>query len=134
MSTPIPEAEWKWFGNAGHFICSQWCRFHLCTQVGPWLISSVGQYVHPRHSQGNERQEAKWLQENWPGEDIGSGRKYETLVFLAGEPCSTPGCGCGMPTLDDPSEVDGEGCNTAKEATANHYKYCRSYAAKDVPT
>jgi hypothetical protein len=35
----------RWFGHAGHFICAEWCRFHLCTQVGPYLISTVGEYV-----------------------------------------------------------------------------------------
>ncbi len=54
----IPESKWEWFGNAGHFMCSQWCRFHLCTKVGPWLVSTVGEYVHPRHSAGGEQPEA----------------------------------------------------------------------------
>jgi len=41
-AAPIPESKWKWFGDAGHFICSQWCQFHLCTLVGKYLISTVG--------------------------------------------------------------------------------------------
>ena len=33
----------KWFGSPGHFICSFDCRFHLCTQVGDYLVSTVGE-------------------------------------------------------------------------------------------
>lgn len=42
--------EWEWFGNAAHFICGRWCRFHLATKVGKYLISTVGEYVSPRNS------------------------------------------------------------------------------------
>lgn len=111
----------KWFGNAAHFCCGQWCRFHLATQVGPWLISTVGEYVHPRHSGGSERTEEEWLSKNFPGEDIGIGRKYETMVFRAGEPCSIKTCGCGMPKIDG-SEFDAAGYNSAGEATEGHMK------------
>ncbi len=89
----ILQIDWEWFGNAGHFMCARWCRFHLCTKVGNYLISTVGEYVHPCHGMGNDAKEAKWLEENYPGEDIGANRKYETMVFLAGERCVSVGCG-----------------------------------------
>jgi hypothetical protein len=54
----IPVHNWKWFGSAAHFICGRWCRFHLATQVGRYLISTVGEFVHPRHG-GSERAEAE---------------------------------------------------------------------------
>ena len=41
----INKADWEWYGNAGHFICGHSCRFHLCTKVGSYLISTVGEYV-----------------------------------------------------------------------------------------
>ena len=114
----IPESEWEWFGNAGHFICGRWCRFHLCTKVGPWLVSTVGEYVHPRHSKGNEADEFS---------DIGCDRKYETMVFLAGERCVATDCGCGLPFIDG-SERDMLPANTAKEAAENHVVLCKKYA------
>ena len=123
----ISQSEWKWFGNAGHFICASWCRFHLCTQVGKYLISTVGEYVHPRHGAGSEQVEVQWLKKNWPGEDIGAGRKYETMVFLAGEPCRSIECGCGMPSIDG-HDMDSLGYNTASEATQGHIKLCLKYA------
>ena len=119
--------EWKWFGHPGHFICGRWCRFHLCTQVGNYLISTVGQLVHPRHSDGSEQREAAWLEKHPNGEEIGCGRTYETMAFLAGEPCKAKGCGCGLPTIDG-SELDCDGYNNAASATKGHMAMCRKYA------
>src|SRR5919106_127620 len=52
--------ELKWFGHAAHFICGRWCRFHLATQVGDYLVSTVGEYwpehdvreIHAQHFDG----------------------------------------------------------------------------------
>ena len=121
--------EIKWFGSVGHFCCGQWCRFHLTTLVNGFLISTIGEYVHPRHSNGSEAKEAAWLKDNWPGEEIGYGRKYETMVFKAGEPCS---CGCGLPKIDG-SDIDAQGYNTAKEATEGHMSLVEKYKTEDAP-
>lgn len=121
------QSEWRWFGNAGHYVCGRWCRFHLTTQVGQYLVSTIGEYVHPRHSKGSEQAEAAWLNKNWPGEDIGSGRKYETMVFLAGKPCDAPECGCGLPQIDG-NCLDFAGYNNAKDATEGHMKMCEIWA------
>ncbi len=120
------KSDWKFFGNAAHFICGRWCRFHLATLVGKYLVSTVGEYVHPSRSKGGEQSEAKWLKANWPGEEIGCGRKYETMVFLAGEPCSSPECKCGLPTIAG-SELDFRPANDAGTATANHYELCGKF-------
>ena len=118
--------EIKWFGNAGHFCCAQWCRFHLTTLVNGYLVSTVGEYVHPMHSKGSEKKEAEWLRDNYPGEDIGFGRKYETMVFKAGKPCDAPKCSCGLPSIDG-SEIDSHGYNTAKSATEGHMFLVEKY-------
>lgn len=133
MGSTVARGEWEWFGQAGHFICSRWCRFHLCTKVGPWLVSTVGEYVHPRHSGGREDAEAAWLKRNWPGEDIGPNRKYETMVFLSGVPCASPDCGCGLPAIDG-SEVECVGYNTAKDARAGHLALCNKWASAPLPS
>lgn len=125
---PTHGGDWKWFGNAGHFICGQWCRFHLTTQVGTYLVSTVGEYVHPHHGAGSEQGEAEWLKKNWPGEDIGYGRKYETMVFRAGNPCDSPRCGgCGLPQIDG-AELDCNGYNNAGDATRGHMALCEKWA------
>ncbi len=124
----IPQSEWEWFGTPGHFICGHWCRFHLCTKVGGWLISTVGAYVHPGYGGGTEIREREWLNENWPGEDIGVNRKYETMVFRCGERCVVKKCGCNMPEIVG-SEEDSRGYNVAGEAAVGHLELCLKYAA-----
>jgi hypothetical protein len=51
---PVPSLAsregWEWFGNAAHLIVSRDCRFHLATLVGPWLISTVGEYFPDERS------------------------------------------------------------------------------------
>jgi len=102
----------RWFGSAGHFICGQWCRFHLATQVGPWLVSTVGDF----HSIGQMRDKG----ERTESEEIGFGRKYETMFFRAGPPCTSATCSCGLPTTSG-VELDMDGYQTAGEATKGHY-------------
>lgn len=125
----IPESEWKWFGFAGHFICGRWCRFHLCTEVGGYLVSTVGQFVHPMHGKGNEQAEAEWLLENPNGQEIGYKRHYETMVFKSGAPCDAEGCKCGTPLPSDHTEVEMDGYSEPGEATAGHIAMCRKVAS-----
>ena len=122
--TRIPEHEWQWFGSAGHFICGKYCRFHLATQVGEYLVSTVGEYVHPMHSRGSEKIEHEWLKDNWPGQDLGPGRKYETMVFRATGTCE---CGCGLPKHDG-TELRLVGAMTAGQARTNHMECCSDIA------
>ena len=90
--------HWKWFGTPGHLCVAKWCRFHLCTKVGKYLVSTVGEYIHPySHGFKSERDEGEWLNKNLFGEEIGFGRKFETMVFRAGKPCTTKDCNCGLP-------------------------------------
>jgi hypothetical protein len=138
--------RWVWFGHAAHFICGRWCQFHMATQVGRYLVSTVGEYwpdrkVREIHAQVHD---PDWLLKNarlmgdefdaaymkrFGFETIGCDRKYETMVFKAGEPCTSKGCGCGLPTIDD-SELDFVGSNDAKTATEGHRAMCRKWARK----
>lgn len=124
----IPADKWQWFGHAAHFICGAWCRFHMATKVGDYLVSTVGLYVHPRHS-SSEGAEAAWLKANPNGERIGCDRFYETFVFKAGAPCKVEGCNCGLPSIDG-SEIDTLSANDAGTARENHMKLCRKWAKK----
>lgn len=71
----------------------------------------------------------EWLAKNYPGEDIGFGRKYETMVFLAGKPCSAEGCNCGLPEIGG-SEIECEGYNFAADANVGHAKLVEKYLKK----
>ena len=127
----IPPNEWEWYGVAGHLCVGAWCRFHLHTKVGNYIVSTVGEYVPLSASNGHERDEAAWLEENWPGMDIGYKRKYETMVFRwSGERCETDTCGCGQALVGDYSELTCRGYNTRGDATNGHMQTCQEYAEK----
>jgi hypothetical protein len=139
----------KWFGHAAHFICGRDCRFHLATQVGGYLVSTVGELwpsrvVREIHADVHD---SGWLEENrhlkgdtfdaaymkrFGFDDIGYNRKYETMVFAAGAPCKAEGCGCGLPSIDG-RELDTSGYNDAGSATAGHMKLVAMYRRRKVP-
>lgn len=138
--------NWKWFGNAGHLIVSDNCRFHLCTKVGKYLISTVGQYwpVRPVRQILAQSYDPKWLSKNihlkgdyfdiaymerFGFQEIGYNRTYETMVFRAGKVCNRKGCKCGMPLING-SELDSEPYNDTKSATEGHMKMCRKWSNK----
>jgi hypothetical protein len=141
----IPESEWRWFGCAGHLIVSRDCRFHLCTQIGDFLVSTVGEYF-PNESvreilartrgvtlegQGDAR-EADYMRK-LGYEEIGFGRTYETMVFrTTGDVCDAPGCACGLPKVDY-RELACDGYMTAGAATLGHMKLCQQVACGDIP-
>lgn len=113
--------EWVWYGFAGHFICGPWCRFHLFTDLrNGYVVSSVGDF----HSASQIVKSG----ESTVAEEIGCGRKYETMVFRAGKKCRVKECGCGMPTLKTPRELDSRSYMTAGEATKGHYALCKKWA------
>jgi hypothetical protein len=124
----VPQSKWEWFGTPGHLCVAHDCRFHLTTKVGPWLISTVGEWVPPEHA----RDEA-WMKANWPGQEIGAGRKYETYVFKAGERCVEKKCArCGLPVNQGP-ELDSRSANTPGDANRNHMALCKKWAKKEKP-
>lgn len=133
----------KYFGNAAHFICGDKCRFHIATKVGRYLVSTVGELWPERTSREIHADvyDAKWLAANrhrkgddfdyaymqrFGYEDIGCDRKYETMVFKAGAPCTAKDCGCGMPSIAS-SEIDFAAYNDRAAATKGHEAMCRKY-------
>jgi hypothetical protein len=140
----FPRAGWEWYGGAGHFICARWCRFHLCTKVGPWLVSTVGEYwpdrpvreIHAKvhdpawlaanaRLRGNEFDAAYMLRFGYV--EIGFDRKYETMVFRADAPCVSASCGCGMPAIDG-NDLDSSSYNVAGDATIGHLALCEKWS------
>lgn len=111
--THVSRTDWEWFGYPGHFIAADSCMFRLCTKVGGYIISTVGD-----------------MQFNGKRRTIGAGERsfFETYVFKAGPRCQIPECNCGQPTLANASEIDGERCATGAEAQALHLKYCEKYS------
>jgi hypothetical protein len=109
----INESEWEWYGKPGHFIQSHLCVFHLCTRVGGYLISTVGDL-----REGSKEEKP-----------LGGGPEpYETYVFRLGR-WSRCDCGCGMPRPYRMAEIEGTRVMTAKQANDKHMEMCRKYAA-----
>jgi len=105
----IPESEWQWYGNAGHLCVGHRCEFRLTTEVGPYLISTVGEW-RLKHT------DPEWTV-------IGAGRLYETMAFRWAERCE---CGCGKPVTGD--QKDFGAYNDRKAAREGHMALCRKWA------
>ncbi len=143
LSARTPESEWRWFGHAGHLIVGNNCRFHLCTQVGAFLVSTVGEYVPDETSreihcqvrgivlEGRGDYRLADYMQKVGFQEIGYGRTYQTMVFRVRDVCHAPGCGCGLPTLDS-SDLDMRGYRTAGAATLGHLELCRQYATNEA--
>jgi len=113
-----PENKWKWFGHAGHFCGGNSCRFHLCTKVGKYLISSVGDYYC------NDKRKT-----------LGAGDDsfFETYVFRVtyGVKCTNKTCNCKLPNIDL-SEIEGIRTATAGAAAKTHMAMCQKYSKRVV--
>lgn len=108
--------DWKWFGYPGHFVGARECVFHLTTQVGRFLVSTIGDYRPLTNGQRAKKME-----------EVGFGRNFETEVYLAGQPCRADNCGCGLPQIEGPL-LEIAGYKTAGEATKRHMEICRYWA------
>ena len=142
----IPAEQWQWYGWAGHLIVGHDCRFHLCTVIGDYIVSTVGAYLPDSNvrdtmasvegiqldGRGDARR-ADWMRKKGYVE-IGYQRLYETMVFKTnGRVCEAPSCNCGLPEHDG-RELDFQGYNTAAEATAGHIAVCQRVAAGALNT
>lgn len=106
-------SEWVWFGQAGHFIAANWCRFHLHTHVGKYCVSTVGDYHPPTMDHGRLVVPAS----DWPMETIGWQRSFETMVFVL------------VDGETNGSEIDFSAYEDRDAANAGHLEMCRKYAA-----
>jgi len=134
--------DWEWFGSAGHLIVASECRFHLATSVGPWLVSTIGEWV-PDSASWHLYAESRGITLEGRGDarradflnkvgfiQIGAGRTYETMVFrTSGERCELPDCNCGAPVVADWSELDSASYNERGDAQRGHYAMCLKVAA-----
>lgn len=145
MKKKISKEKWKWFGSAGHFICAHLCRFHLTTQVGKYLISTVGEMWQEEAVRRifAKIRDREWLRKNkhlkgdyfdvaymkrFGFEKIRCDRLYETMVFKADKVCKIKECNCGIPSING-HELDFLPANTSGEAAQNHMSLCEKYAS-----
>ena len=109
---PVTADQWRWFGYPAHFIGAADCHFHLATQVGKFLVSTVGD--HRPGDKTTNRQE------------IGHERYFETFVFRVDGQRE-----CGCPDMDC-TELDTRGYGNdaqCQELNDGHLAMCRKWAA-----
>jgi hypothetical protein len=135
--------RWVWQPHPGHFICSRWCRFKLNTYVGGYLVSTVGEMWLERGSREIHAKiyDPAWYAENvhrkgddfdheymkkFGYEEIGCGRKYETMVFKARK----SGHQCCPYEADVTHDVDMQGYNDAAAAAKGHLALCEKWSKR----
>lgn len=103
-------AMWKQYGYPAHFVGAHKCRFHLCTRVGNYIVSTVGDYFA----------DGKPLQPLGSGEDS----LFETMVFdFDGEHQD------GQPVVLTGNPLEMARYATPEAAQGGHEAYCRKMAA-----
>ena len=117
----IAEKDWQWFGHAEHLCVGASCQFHLCTRVGNYLVSTVGDYYPYGQRKDSKR------------ETIGAGENsfFECCVFrVVGENgCRDATCVCGLPEVSW-SQLEGQRYATAGVARHAHMQACAKYARR----
>lgn len=117
----IPAEKWKWFGHAAHLIVARDCMFHLSTQIGNVIVSTVGNWQPVYLRKGDAMP---------PAQPIGCDRKYETMVFVVDGKCEDPSCGCEQPNHNG-HNVDFDAYNEPGPATKGHWAMCVKWAELD---
>ena len=138
--TVLDKSQWIWMPHPGHFICAHECRFKLNTYVGGYIVSTVGEYLPPSavrdilaKSRGIELEgigdyrTTDWMKKVGY-EEIGFGRKYETMVFKAKPNNEGPKWQCCPWFIVVQEEVDMEGYNDPIEAFKGHMELCEKWA------
>lgn len=135
--------NWIWMPHAGHLIVGSMCQFTLSTYIGKYIISTVGEYwpdkeVRKIHAKIFDK---KWYDENcnlkgdnfdhaymkkFGYEDIGVGKKYETMVFEAKKSNDK----CCLYEIIVEKEVETLSYNIPEEARKGHLKLCNKWSKK----
>jgi len=127
--------------HAAHFIGADSCMFRMATEVGGFIVSTVGQYWPDRpvreviaRSRGiiiegrGDDFDRKYM-EKIGFEEIGHNRLFETYVFFS-KP-KKPECGCAF-EVDGYSEIDSLPANDPQQAYENHLMMCDKWSKQSV--
>ena len=117
MSFAIPESDWTWCGGPHHFVGRSNCRFHLATQVGLILVSTVGEYRPP--SSGGDMKPLGLAADSF----------YETMVFLVED---YPGQDCPIGQFTADGQVECVHSSTPTEASTAHRSMARRWSSLTV--
>ena len=113
--------NWVWMPHNGHFICGDRCHFTLNTYIGKYIVSTIGELPETLKEYIKDKKFMSQFQE------IGCGRKYETMVWKAKR--SVHEC-CPWEIIVADGELDFEAYNTAGDAYKGHLKLCNKWSKK----
>lgn len=130
--------SWVWMPHPGHFICGFDCRFRLNTYVpSGYIVSTVGEYF-PDEGTREVLAKSRGIKLEGIGdsrradymkkigfEEIGFGRKYETMVFRAAKSKDST---CCPYEISDFTELDFSGYNDPGVALSGHMELCQKWA------
>jgi hypothetical protein len=140
LSVEALKAGWVWMSHPAHFIGGMNCRFHLNTCVNEkYIISTVGELLWDEgvreimaksrgvllEGKGDARLADYMKKIGY--EEVGFGRKFETMVFTAKRNPS-PDSQCCLWVVSDFSDLDMYGCNDAAEANRIHLDMCEKWS------
>lgn len=132
------KSKWVWMPHPGHFICASECKFHLTTEVGGYIVSTVGEYF-PQESvreilakcrgvvlegKGEERERDYMTKIGY--ENLGVDGKYETMVF----PSKTSDEACCPFTAAEWGGLAQRRYSSPGEAYAGHMEFCEEWGKK----
>jgi len=114
------EQGWVWMPHAGHFVDGARCAFRLNTYVNGYIVSTIGELSIEDYVNRNTGE----ILPDTTIVDIGLGRKYETMVFLA----KRSEFDCCPYIRANNIEIDFYACNSPGEAYQAHLEMCKKWA------
>lgn len=111
----MSRADWIWMGHPAHFCGRFKCFFRLATYIpaSNVIVSTVGDW----RSQGQEA----------AAEEIGAGRLFETMVWMARPQTEAGDDPCCPHEIDGDDPLDTLPATTGAEAARNHEALCRRW-------
>jgi len=138
----MKKSDWKWMPHPAHFICSKDCKFFLATEVGGYIVSTVGEYwpdskireIFAR-SRGikiagiGDSWDAEYMEKIGFEEFGHGGYLYETMVFKSAK-MPKNGCDSCAFKIESGKNIDLDRYKTGNEARKGHYDLCRKWARR----
>ncbi len=119
----MKKEDWTWMGHPGHFIGASCCKFHLNTEVGGYIVSTVGEYQPDREVFEILKCKEKYM-------EIGYNRLYETMVFKSKKTSEEFKC-CPFEAVIGGGELDMKGYNDSGSAYLGHLELCEEWSKID---
>lgn len=111
----IKRKDWKWLGYAGHFCQCYKCKFSLATEIGDFLVSTIGDMHNDFYDDD-------------PITIGGEGSFYETMVFSLKDEYYHDDSGCRVPDYCDC--IQSEYYMDSVHAREGHMKICKQISLR----